>query len=185
MSIRIGIYGYGNLGRGVECAVKYNPDTELFGIFTRRAPDSVKTLTGAPVFSANDILNYKSDYHSTKIGIICYNYSCEWCISLLNSTHGALFMSRCLISLHSEIDISSNNIKKLHINIDENIKSVYENKFKDEINKCSVATNHFINLPIEQFRTKISYYEKILRESRLMIEARARIEATTITMMAE
>ena len=59
--MKIAIYGYGNLGRGVECAVKYNTDMELFGIFTRRAPDSVKTLTGAPVFSANDILNYKSE----------------------------------------------------------------------------------------------------------------------------
>ena len=58
--MKIAIYGYGNLGRGVECAVKYNPDMELVGIFTRRAPESVKTLTGAPVFSANDILNYKS-----------------------------------------------------------------------------------------------------------------------------
>ena len=59
--MKIAIYGYGNLGRGVECAVKYNPDMELVGIFTRRAPESVKTLTGAPVFSANDILNYKTD----------------------------------------------------------------------------------------------------------------------------
>ena len=58
--MKIAIYGYGNLGRGVECAVKYNPDMKLVGIFTRRAPESVKTLTGAPVFSANDILNYKS-----------------------------------------------------------------------------------------------------------------------------
>ena len=58
--MKIAIYGYGNLGRGVECAVKYNPDMELVGIFTRRAPEGVKTLTGAPVFSANDILNYKS-----------------------------------------------------------------------------------------------------------------------------
>ena len=59
--MKIAIYGYGNLGRGVECAVKYNPDMELVGIFTRRAPEGVKTLTGAPVFSANDILKYKSE----------------------------------------------------------------------------------------------------------------------------
>ena len=38
MSIRIGILGYGNLGRGVECAIKHNPDMELVGVFTRRAP---------------------------------------------------------------------------------------------------------------------------------------------------
>ena len=57
--MKIAIYGYGNLGRGVECAVKYHKDTELVGIFTRRDPKTVKTVSGAPVFSADDILNYK------------------------------------------------------------------------------------------------------------------------------
>lgn len=56
MSIKIGIFGYGNLGRGVECAVRENPDMELAAVFTRRAPDSVKILTdGVPVVSASDI----------------------------------------------------------------------------------------------------------------------------------
>lgn len=59
--MKIAIYGYGNLGRGVECAVLKNPDMELFGVFTRRAPESVKTVTGAKVYSANDILNYKNE----------------------------------------------------------------------------------------------------------------------------
>ena len=45
MSIKIGILGYGNLGRGVECAVKQNPDMELAAVFTRRNPDDVKILT--------------------------------------------------------------------------------------------------------------------------------------------
>ena len=45
MSIRIGILGYGNLGRGVECAVKHNPDLELVAVFTRRDPSTVKILT--------------------------------------------------------------------------------------------------------------------------------------------
>ncbi len=39
--MRIGILGYGNLGRGVECAVAQNDDMELVGVFTRRAPESV------------------------------------------------------------------------------------------------------------------------------------------------
>ncbi len=43
--IRIGIVGYGNLGRGVECAIRQNPDMELQAVFTRRSPDSVKILT--------------------------------------------------------------------------------------------------------------------------------------------
>ena len=45
MSIRIGILGYGNLGRGVECAVRQNPDMELKAVFTRRNPADVKILT--------------------------------------------------------------------------------------------------------------------------------------------
>ena len=45
MSIRIGILGYGNLGRGVECAVRQNPDMELSAVFTRRDPAEVSILT--------------------------------------------------------------------------------------------------------------------------------------------
>ena len=45
MTIRIGILGYGNLGRGVECAVKQNPDMKLVAVFTRRDPAGVKILT--------------------------------------------------------------------------------------------------------------------------------------------
>ena len=45
MSIRIGILGYGNLGRGVECAIKQNPDMELVAIFTRRQPQDLDILT--------------------------------------------------------------------------------------------------------------------------------------------
>ena len=61
MKIKIAIAGYGNLGRGVECAIKQNPDTELYGVFSRRNPDSVKTLTGAKVYSMDDILNHKEN----------------------------------------------------------------------------------------------------------------------------
>ena len=52
--IRIGIFGYGNLGRGVEAAIRQNPDMELRAVFTRRAPDSVTLRTeGVPVLSAD------------------------------------------------------------------------------------------------------------------------------------
>lgn len=55
MSIRIGIYGYGNLGRGVECAVRQNPDMELAAVFTRRDPKAVSVLTeGVPVYGAGE-----------------------------------------------------------------------------------------------------------------------------------
>lgn len=51
MAIRVGILGYGNLGRGVECAVKHNPDMELKAVFTRRNPDSLSILTEGPRFA--------------------------------------------------------------------------------------------------------------------------------------
>ena len=62
MSIRIGILGYGNLGRGVECAVKHNPDMELVAVFTRRNPDSVKILTeGAKVYHVDQAVEKKDE----------------------------------------------------------------------------------------------------------------------------
>lgn len=66
--MKVAIYGYGNLGRGVECAVRQNPDMELFGIFTRREPQSVKTVYNTPVYSVDSILEYKSD---VDVLIIC------------------------------------------------------------------------------------------------------------------
>lgn len=62
MSIKVGILGYGNLGRGVECAVKQNDDMELTAVFTRRNPDSVNILTeSAKVYSTEDILSKKDE----------------------------------------------------------------------------------------------------------------------------
>ena len=59
--MKLAIYGYGNLGRGVETAVLQNPDMELVGIFTRRNPETVRSLTGAPVFAADEILLHKDE----------------------------------------------------------------------------------------------------------------------------
>lgn len=60
MSIRIGILGYGNLGRGVECAIKQNSDMELVAVFTRRNPEDVKILTEtAQVFPIAEAENMK------------------------------------------------------------------------------------------------------------------------------
>ena len=60
MRVRIGIFGYGNLGRGVECAVRQNPDMELAAVFTRRDPKSVKILTeGVPVRPAEEAAQWK------------------------------------------------------------------------------------------------------------------------------
>ncbi len=60
--IRIGIAGYGNLGKGVEAAVKNNPDMELVAVFSRRDPDSVKIKTeGVNVYPFDKITDYKDD----------------------------------------------------------------------------------------------------------------------------
>ena len=59
--MKIAIAGYGNLGRGVELSITQNEDCELFGVFTRRAPETVKTETGAKVYSLDDITNYKDE----------------------------------------------------------------------------------------------------------------------------
>lgn len=61
MSIRVGIAGYGNLGKGVESALLHTEDMELVGIFTRRAPETVKTATGAPVYSWDEAKNMQND----------------------------------------------------------------------------------------------------------------------------
>lgn len=55
--IRVGILGYGNLGRGVEAAMHDNPDMELTAIFTRRAPQDVHPLTDVPVYHVNEALS--------------------------------------------------------------------------------------------------------------------------------
>ncbi len=60
MTIKLGIMGYGNLGRGIECAIKQNADLELVAVFSRRDPKTVKILTEtANVYSADEVLNFK------------------------------------------------------------------------------------------------------------------------------
>ncbi len=69
MAIKIGILGYGNLGRGVECAIKHNPDMELAAVFTRRDPKTVKILTeNVPVYSADQAAQMKD---SIDVLILC------------------------------------------------------------------------------------------------------------------
>lgn len=58
--IKIGIMGYGNLGRGIECAIKQNDDLELVAVFTRRDPATVSILTeGAAVCNVKDVEDWK------------------------------------------------------------------------------------------------------------------------------
>ncbi len=66
MSIRVAILGYGNLGKGMECAVKQNDDMELVAVFTRRDPATVKTLTDVKVYN---VISYCP----------CRTRSMSWC----------------------------------------------------------------------------------------------------------
>ena len=67
--MRIGIAGYGNLGRGVECAIRQNPDMELVGVFSRRNPEDVKILTeGVKVYNLSDAASMKDQID---VMIIC------------------------------------------------------------------------------------------------------------------
>lgn len=62
MTIKIGILGYGNLGKGVECAVKHNPDMELAAVFTRRDKESLNILTpGVKVCSVQEAESMKDE----------------------------------------------------------------------------------------------------------------------------
>ncbi|MBE6795969.1 MAG: diaminopimelate dehydrogenase [Ruminococcaceae bacterium] len=59
--IKIGLYGYGNIARGVECAVKQNSDMTISCVFTRRDPSGLSTISGAPVYKTDSILSHKDD----------------------------------------------------------------------------------------------------------------------------
>lgn len=59
--MKIAIMGYGNLGRGVECAVSQNDDMELAGVFTRRDPQTVKTVSGVTVYHVDHLLEKKDE----------------------------------------------------------------------------------------------------------------------------
>ncbi len=59
--IKIAIYGYGNLGKGIEAAANVFPDIKLCGVFTRRNREEVKPLSGAPVYAAEDLSGFSQD----------------------------------------------------------------------------------------------------------------------------
>ena len=59
MTIKIGVVGYGNLGKGVENAVRFNKDIELVAIFTRRDPTKLRVNSNTEVFSVDDIEQWK------------------------------------------------------------------------------------------------------------------------------
>ncbi len=69
MTIRIGIVGYGNLGRGVEYAIDQNPDTELVAVFTRRDPGEIQLVHSAvPVYPLASVEEYRD---SIDVMVLC------------------------------------------------------------------------------------------------------------------
>ena len=62
MTLNLAIYGYGNVARGVELAIAQAPDAALACVFTRRAPSSVHTLTGAPVYAAAELDAHRDEF---------------------------------------------------------------------------------------------------------------------------
>lgn len=59
--MKLAIYGYGNLGKGVEYAIRQNPDAVLTGIYTRRDPKTVRPVGNVPVYPASEILSHRSE----------------------------------------------------------------------------------------------------------------------------
>ena len=81
--IRVAIVGYGNLGRGVERSLKQNPDMELVGVFTRRAPETVIT-DGAIAYQMDDLLSRKSEID---VCILCGGSATDLPIQTPEITH--------------------------------------------------------------------------------------------------
>ncbi|MET4559695.1 diaminopimelate dehydrogenase [Lysinibacillus parviboronicapiens] len=67
-AIRVGIVGYGNLGRGVEYAISQNPDMELVAVFTRRDPSTVSVASNASVYLVDDAKKFQ---HDIDVMILC------------------------------------------------------------------------------------------------------------------
>ena len=109
MSIRIGILGYGNLGRGVECAVKQNPDMSLAGVFTRRNPEDVKILTeGAGVYSVNDIAEFKD---KIDVLIICGGSASD--LPVQTPEYAKMFNVIDSFDTHANIPVHFDNVDKV------------------------------------------------------------------------
>ena len=107
MKIRIGIMGYGNLGKGVELAVRDNDDMELVAIFTRRDPSTIKTYTDACVVSADKVLEYKD---KIDVMILCGGSATD----LMTQTpkYASMFNVVDSFDTHAKIYEHFNNVNK-------------------------------------------------------------------------
>ncbi len=108
MSIKIGILGYGNLGRGVEAAIRRNPDMELLAVYTRRNPDSLKIKTdSASVKSVSELDTGKEDLD---VLIICGGSATD--LPLMTPKYASLYNVVDSFDTHANIPKHFDNVDK-------------------------------------------------------------------------
>ncbi len=105
--IRIGVLGYGNLGKGVELAMQNNDDMELVAIFTRRDPESIKTMKDTKVVSVNEIENYKD---KIDVLIICGGSATD--LPVQTPEYAKMFNVIDSFDTHAKIYEHFNNVNK-------------------------------------------------------------------------
>ena len=107
MSIRIGILGYGNLGRGVEKAVNVCSDMELVGVFTRRDPANVSIDSGAKAYHVYELENMKD---AIDVLIICGGSATD--LPEMTPKYAAMFNVIDSFDTHANIPVHFANVDK-------------------------------------------------------------------------
>ena len=107
--IRIGIYGYGNLGKGVETAIKNNPDMELVGVFTRRDPKTIKTINKETnVYGTDEVSNMKD---KIDVMILCGGSATD--LPVQTPEMASMFNVVDSFDNHANIPLHFNNVDKV------------------------------------------------------------------------
>ena len=108
MTIRIGILGYGNLGKGIEAGIKYNSDMELVAIFTRRNPEDLKTQTNTKVVSIDDIEKWKD---KVDVMILCGGSATD--LPVQSPKYASMFNIIDSYDTHAKIPEHFENVDKI------------------------------------------------------------------------
>lgn len=108
MSIRIGILGYGNLGRGVEKAVNACDDMELIGVFTRRDPANVSIDSGAKAYNVNDLEKMQD---AIDVLIICGGSATD--LPEMTPKYAAMYNVIDSFDTHANIPVHFANVDKV------------------------------------------------------------------------
>ena len=107
--IKIGIYGYGNLGKGVETAIKNNPDMELVGVFTRRNPKTIKTINKETnVYGTDEVSNMKD---KIDVMILCGGSATD--LPVQTPEMASMFNVVDSFDNHANIPLHFNNVDKV------------------------------------------------------------------------